>query len=155
MGAGVELCDRPGYSPEVHDKMFMELVEQCCVDLVGRERVVFDYQAWSTGSSDFGDLTCVMPGVQFMAAGLTGVCHGIDVQVDDVNRLCVNAAKAQLFVTEALLADDAAKAKEIIANYKPEFASIKEYLEAIQELVLDKDAVVYDENGNATVDFQN
>ena len=67
----------------------------------------------------------------------------------------MNAAKAQLFVTEALLADDAAKAKEIIANYKPEFASIKEYLEAIQELVLDKDAVVYDENGNATVDFQN
>ncbi|MBQ1190273.1 MAG: amidohydrolase [Lachnospiraceae bacterium] len=155
MGAGVELCDRPGYSPEVHDKAFMELVEQCCSDLVGKERVAFDYQAWSTGSSDFGDLTCVMPGVQFMAAGLTGVCHGIDFQVDDVDRLCVNAAKAQLFVTEALLADDAAKAKEIIANYKPEFASIKEYLEAIQELVLDKDAVVYDENGNATVDFQN
>ena len=42
MGAGVELCDRPGYSPEVHDKMFMELVEQCCCDLVGADRVRFD-----------------------------------------------------------------------------------------------------------------
>ena len=155
MGAGVELCDRPGYSPEVHDKNFMELVEQCCCDLVGKERVAFDYQAWSTGSSDFGDLTCVMPGVQFFASGLTGVCHGIDFQVADVNRLCVNAAKAQLFVAEALLADDAAKAKDIIANYKPQFGSIKEYLTAIEELVLDKDAVIYDENGNATVDFQN
>ena len=133
----------------------MELVEQCCCDLVGKERVAFDYQAWSTGSSDFGDLTCVMPGVQFFASGLTGVCHGIDFQVADVNRLCVNAAKAQLFVAEALLADDAAKAKDIIANYKPQFGSIKEYLTAIEELVLDKDAVIYDENGNATVDFQN
>jgi len=155
MGAGVELCDRPGYSPEVHDKMFMELVEQCCVDLVGRDRVVFDYQAWSTGSSDFGDLTCVMPGVQFFSAGCTGVCHGIDFQVDDVNRLCVNSAKAQLFVAEELLSNDGEKAKEIIDQYQPLFGSIPEYLEAIQELVLDKDAVVYDENGNATVDFQN
>ena len=155
MGAGVELCDRPGYSPEVHDKAFMELVEQCCSDLVGKERVAFDYQAWSTGSSDFGDLTCVMPGVQFMAAGLTGVCHGIDFQVDDVDRLCVNAAKAQLFVTEALLADDAAKAKEIIANYKPAYPSPQALVETVDRLIMDKDAVIYDADGNATIDFQN
>lgn len=155
MGAGVELCDRPGYSPEIHDRAFMELVEQCCVDLAGKDRVVFDYEAWSTGSSDFGDLTCVMPGVQFNAAGITGVLHGIDFQVADANRLCVNSAKAQLFVVDALLSEDAAKAKEIVANYKPQFGSIKEYLDAINDLVLDKDAVVYDENGNATVDFQN
>lgn len=155
MGAGVELCDRPGYSPEIHDLKFMEVVEQCCVDLAGKERVSFDYNAWSTGSSDFGDLTCVMPGVQFNAAGAAGVLHGIDFQVADVNRLCVNSAKAQLFVVDALLSDDAAKAKEIVEAYEPQFGSIKEYLEAINELVLDKDAVVYDENGNATVDFQN
>ena len=49
----------------------------------------------------------------------------------------------------------AAAAKEIIANYKPLYNSITEYLKAIDEISLDKDAVVYDENGNATVDFQN
>ena len=125
------------------------------MDLAGKERVAFDYNAWSTGSSDFGDLTCVMPGVQFNAAGAAGVLHGIDFQVADVNRLCVNSAKAQLFVVDALLANDAVNAKEIVAAYEPQFGSIKEYLEAINELVLDKDAVVYDENGNATVDFQN
>ncbi|MEI3580282.1 MAG: hypothetical protein V8Q30_10055 [Acutalibacteraceae bacterium] len=32
---------------------------------------------------------------------------------------------------------------------------IKAYLDAINELFLDKDAVQYDEHGNATVDFQN
>ena len=45
-------------------------------------------------------------------------------------------------------------AKEIIANYEPQFGSVREYLDAIDELTLDKDAVVYDENGNATIDFQ-
>ena len=155
LGAGVELCDRPGYSPEYHDPAFMKLVEQCCCDLVGADRVAFDYNSWSTGSSDFGDVTCVMPGVQFNASGASGTGHGIDYFITDPNRLCVNSAKAQLFVTDALLADEAKAAKEIIANYKPQYPSIKAYFEAINDIILDKDAVKYDENGNATVDFQN
>ena len=155
MGAGVELCDRPGYSPEIHDKAFMQLVEKCCGELVGPERVKFDYNAWSTGSSDFGDITCVMPGVQFNASGATGTGHGIDYYITDANRLCVNSAKAQLFVTDALLSNDAAAAKEIIANYQPQYPSIKAYFEAINDLILDKDAVKYDEAGHATVDFLN
>ena len=155
MGAGVELTDRPGYSPEVHDKAFMELVQKCCEDLVGPERVKFDYNEWSTGSSDFGDITCVMPGVQFNAAGITGTLHGINFCVDSPERLCVNSVKAQLFVIDALLANDAVSAKKIIADYKPEYPSIAAYFEAINDLILDKDAVVYDEDGNATVDFQN
>ena len=80
--------------------------------------------------------------------------HGIDYRIISVDRICGNSAKAQLFVTEELLSNDAAKAKEIIANYEPQFGSIREYLDAIDELTLDKDAVVYDENGNATIDFQ-
>ena len=155
MGAGVELCDRPGYSPEIHDKAFMQLVEKCCGELVGPERVKFDYNAWSTGSSDFGDITCVMPGVQFNASGATGTGHGIDYYITDANRLCVNSAKAQLFVTDALLSNGAAAAKEIIANYQPQYPSIKAYFEAINDLILDKDAVKYDEAGHATVDFLN
>lgn len=51
--------------------------------------------------------------------------------------------------------DDAAAARKIIADYKPQYPSIKAYLDAINELFLDKDAVQYDEHGNATVDFQN
>ena len=155
MGAGVELCDRPGYSPEIHDPTFMKLVEQCCGQLVGPERVDFDYEEWSTGSSDFGDVTCVMPGVQFSASGSQGTAHGIDYYVADPERMCVNSVKAQLFVTDALLSNDGAAAKEIIAGYKPQYPSIKAYFEAIDDFILDKDAVTYDENGNATVDFQN
>lgn len=153
MGAGVELTDRPGYSPEVHDSALMQLVEQCCNDLVGGDRVEFDYQSWSTGSSDFGDLTAVMPGVQFQASGASGTGHGIDFYVTDPDRLCVNSAKAQLFVAEALLENNGVKAKEIIADYKPAYPSIPAYFEAINEMILDKDAVVYDEDGKAIIDF--
>ena len=119
MGAGVELSDRPGYAPEYHDPTFMKLAEDCCVALCGRKKVVFDYNGWSTGSSDFGDVTCVMPGVQINAGGAVGTLHGIDFQITDPNRMCVNAAKVQLFLVDALLSNNAVAAKEIIANYKP------------------------------------
>ena len=155
IGAGVELTDRPGYSPEKHDPQFMKLVEKCCADLVGEDRVQFEYERWGTGSSDFGDITCVMPGVQFSAAGAAGTFHGIDFQVIDADRLCVNAAKAQLFVIDALLENDGAAAKKIVADYQPEYPSIKAYFDAVNDLFLDKDAVTYDENGNASIDFQN
>ena len=97
-----------------------------------------------------------------MVAGFTGdvsglavQSHGIDFQITDPNRMCVNAAKVQLFLVDALLSNNAVTAKEIITNYKPQYPSIKAYLDAIDALTLDKDAVRYDEKGNAIVDFQN
>ena len=155
IGAGVELHDRPGYSPEYHDPAFMKLVEQCCKDLVGEGKVRFRYDGWSTGSSDFGDITCVMPGVQFNAAGATGTGHGIDYQTADPDRQCVGSAKAQLLVADALLKEDAAAAKGIVAGYEPKYPSAAAFLAALDAMVLDKDAVVYDGQGNATVDYQN
>ena len=154
MGAGVELTDRPGYAPEHTDRQFMKLVEQCCADLVGADRVNFDYDYFSPSSSDFGDITSVMPGVQFSAAGAAGAFHGIDFRVSDPDRLCLNAVRAQLFVIDALLKDDGSAARKIVADYEPEYPSIPAYLEAINDLVLDLDAVVYDEDGNAEVRFR-
>lgn len=155
MGAGVELHDRPGYFPEYHDPTYMKLVEQCCRDLVGAEHVSFNPTGWTTGSSDFGDLTAVMPGVQFTATGAAGTGHGIDYHVADADRLCCNSAKAQLFVADALLSDGAKRAQEIIAGYQPKYPSIQAYFAAVDAMFLDKDAVQYDANGNATLDYQN
>ena len=155
MGARVHLCDRPGYAPAHHDHDFMKLVEECCVALAGEDRVSFRYDGWDTGSTDFGDVTCVMPGVQFNSSGASGTGHGIDYFITDPEQLCLGSAKAQLLVVDALLSGEAAKAKNIVENYKPVYPSIKAYFEDINNLILDKDAVVYDEDGRVTVDFFN
>ena len=154
MGAQLHICDMPGYASEFHDHAFMDLCQQCCEDLSGKEKVKFDHNAWSTGSSDFGDLTMVMPGVQFYANGHTGLGHGIDFQVADPERACVNPAKAELFIADALLSEGAAKAKEIVENYKPAFASIREYLDFIDGLAMDRDVIEYTEKG-AYIDLPN
>ena len=153
MGAQVEIHDRPGYFPEALDPTFMKLVEQCCIDLVGEEKVRFNYNRISTASTDFGDLTTVIPGVQFLACGVEGTLHGTDYRVANPEQLCVNTSKAFLFVADALLSNGAAKAKEIIANYLPLYPSIQAYFEAVASFYLDKEAVLYGEDGRITVDL--
>ena len=151
IGCGLHIDDKPGYSPETHDEEFMHLVQDVCEDLVGKERVRFNYDQWGTGSSDFGDLTTVMPGVQFNASGAIGMGHGIDYYLADPERLLINSIKAQLLVMVELLKDDAAKAKHIITNYKPVYESIAAYLEAQQDFILDQDVVEYDDSGDVTL----
>lgn len=153
IGCELHIDDKPGYSPEIHDVAYMQLVEEVCKDLVGADRVRFQYDSWSTGSSDFGDLTCVMPGIQFTSAGASGTGHGINYYLTDPERLLINSIKAQLLVADKLLKDDAAKAKEIVANYKAPYASIPEYLDAIGDFILDRDVVEYEENGNVKLNL--
>ncbi len=153
IGCELHIDDKPGYSPEIHDVAYMQLVEEVCKDLAGADRVNFQYDSWSTGSSDFGDLTCVMPGIQFTSAGASGTAHGINYYLTDPERLLINSIKAQLLVADKLLKDDAAKAKEIVANYKAPYASIPEYLDAIGDFILDRDVVEYEENGNVKLNL--
>ena len=155
MGARLELCDRLGYSPEVHDLDYMELVEQCCCDLVGADRVDFDPGKWGTISSDFGDVTSVMPGVQFFAMGAHGALHSTDYHVISPDRICLNSSKAQLFVADALLSNGAENAWRIIKNYKAPYPSMEAYFADVDKLMLDKDAVKYAPDGSVTVDFLN
>ena len=153
IGCELHIDDKPGYSPEIHDVAYLQLVEEVCKDLAGADRVNFEYDSWSTGSSDFGDLTCVMPGIQFTSAGASGTAHGINYYLTDPERLLINSIKAQLLVADKLLKDDAAKAKEIVANYKAPYASIPEYLDAIGDFILDRDVVEYEENGNVKLNL--
>ncbi len=155
MGCGVELVDRPGYAPRNYSIPLQKESELAAIDLVGKDRVRYNYESWGTASSDVGDCTMVMPAIQFNCGGEYGTEHGIDFKVGDVNRLCVNSAKAQLFLAERLLSNGAKRAMEIIDEYEAPYASIADYMADLEQINLDKDAVVYDENGNATVSWKN
>ena len=156
MGAGVEIKDWPGYAPTQLDKNFMQLAEKCCVEMVGEDKVRFSYDSWGCGSTDMGDLSCVMPCALFnTCGGYEGHAHAVDYRVTDARRLCIDSTKAQALVLDALLKEDAAQAKMILAEYQPRFASIRAYLESLNEIFLEKEAVQYDEAGHVTIDFFN
>ena len=155
MGAGVELMDRPGYAPLNNDAPLMELCERCAVELVGAEKVSFNYSGWGTGCTDMGDVSCVMPAMHPHCAGATGTGHGKDYIIADPVRACVDPAKLYMLMADALLKEDGAEAKKILAAHTPLYPSIEAYLEEMDSLILDKNAVVYNEDGSVTVDFKN
>ncbi len=151
VGCELHIEDKPGYFPEYHDPAYMQLVEKVCEELVGKDRVSFNYGLWGAASSDFGDVTAVMPGIQLLCVGATGLAHGVDYQIADPERVMINGMKAELLTAVQLLKDGAAAAKEIAANYQPAFASISEYLAALQQLSMDRDVVEYTENGDVVL----
>ena len=151
MGGNVHLTDVPGYMPEVDDRNMLELAGEAM-------RLFFDEvyvrpEACTTGCTDMGDVSCVMPSTQFHIPGAGGKSHGEDYRIADPESAAVKAAKVQLVLLAMLLKDDAAQAKRILAEHKPVFASREAYFEAMDNMFLDRQAVSYAENGDVTLSF--
>ena len=151
LGAGVTLCDRPGYAPCINDPAFLQLAREameCCL-----ETVVFEPNGWDMGSTDMGDVSCVMPIIHPYMGGACGLAHGDDYSFTDAAANCLDTAKSHALILELLLSNSAARAKEIIDGFTPRFPSIPAYLAYMDSLVLDRDAVRYDEEGNVLLNL--
>lgn len=152
LGARIEIDNSPGYTPLVNHRPFMNLFEECVWKLAGPERVNIDHSNWSTGCTDMGDLCGVMPTIQPYTAGASGSGHGSDYAIEDADRACLNPARAELLLLNALLSDDAAKAKEIMTSYQPRFTQA-EYLEYLESWFANASPIVYGEHGNVSIKF--
>lgn len=142
MGANVTLCDRPGYAPLINDETLNELMTDAMRTVVPAENVeVNDH--WTTGCTDMGDLSAVMPAIHPHCSGASGVGHGADYRISDFESACMNSAKAQLALVRILLENEAKKAKLVVKNAHPRYESFEAYFKAMDEVTLDVEAVEY------------
>jgi len=148
MGANVCIQDTPGYAPSNNCRDLMKLAEEACetIDLAPFEWC----NVRESGSSDMGDLSVVMPVVQVYAPGAVGTSHGADYYIQNPELACMGSAKLQLVMLVMLLQDNAARAKQIIADYKPLFATKEQYFAYLNELCANGDRIAYEEE-KATV----
>ena len=79
------------------------------------------------GSSDIGDISCLMPTIQPTVGGIKGSAHGADFEICDAEAAMVIPAKALAMTVIDLLCDNASKAKEIKAGFSPAYTK-DEYL---------------------------
>lgn len=121
LGAQIEIRNQPGYTPLYNDPPFLAVFKECAEIISGPEKVNIDRSNWSTGSTDMGDMCAVMPTIQPYATGAVGKGHGADYRIADPEKACVNSAKAEVLLVDALLKDDARKAKEIISGFTAPF----------------------------------
>jgi len=132
-GAGVEMHSVPGYMPiiPVKDASIVDEVFEV-LDPEHKHPVVHYGADDAAGTSDFGDLSCIMPVLQFNTGGHNGVlCHLIDFNVADPYEYYVVPAKCFALLAYRLLKDNAKKAKELIAENKP-LMTKEEYLNLME-----------------------
>ena len=153
MGANVVLKDRPGYTPLENEEQLYDLTCEIVKQCFGEDALV--KRGRSTGCTDVGDVSAVMPTVQPYASGACGVAHGSDYRIADPESALVMSAQYQVLMAEALLSNNAELGKKIIQNAKLRFSSMEEFFQAIDGLFLDKEAVKQNQDGTITLDFQN
>ena len=152
LGTNIEIIDTPGYAPHRNDDKLIQLSLDAAA-LAIPEYPMFDRRELvSSGSTDMGDLSCIMPVIHPNAGGAQGRPHGNNYEIVDPVAACVGSAKLQLGMLLMLLQDEGKLAKEIAAEYQPEFASKEEYLAFMDKLSCSGDRIVYtDDEGSAQV----
>ncbi len=152
-GATVEICDLPGSEALRQDGGLNDLASRVLDALVGKEHYGWDH-GWTTSSTDMGDVSALFPTIHPYAGGAIGLAHGSNYYIDDPEQACVQSAVFQVSMLCALLENDAAEAKKIMAGFTPVFASIDEYLAHKKSMAMNKNTVSFNENGTVTLDYQ-
>ena len=147
MGCRLEVHDLNGYAPRLNDASLNDLLHDVTVDLFGAD-CKHDRSPWSSGCSDMGDISCVMPATNAYAGGAVGHGHGSDYRIADPEIACVGSAMIQAVGAARLLENDAALARKIVAECKPPFATIADYLRQADAINFDGEVVSYGEDGH-------
>ena len=140
IGTNVEIVNISGYSPLNNDKNMIELAIESAKVALGVE---FGVGGDDTGSTDMGDLSCIMPVVHPYCAGSRGRGHGSNYEIHDPEAACVKSAIWQVAMVKMLLENDAERAKKIIAEFEPQFASKEEFLAYKDSLNDSGDRITY------------
>ena len=152
MGAQVRLEDQHGYAPLVMDPTLKELFYQVGAEILGEDRLTFN-NAWGSGCSDLGDVSCVMPVIHPEIGGSSGTDHSKDYFITDPVLACVGSAKVQCAMLVRLLENDAAEAGRVLAEGRQDYPTIAEYLAQIDALCIDRQSVTYDGERGARLAF--
>ena len=106
------------------------------------------------GSTDMGDLCCIMPVIHPYASGATGNSHGSEYYITDPVAACVDSAKVQVAMLKLLLSNGAEQAKKIIDEFVPIFASKEEYFNYIDAINSSGDRIDYSNGINVSINVK-
>lgn len=119
VGATVRITTIPGYMPLNNNQDIASLYRDNAGQIVGSENVTT--AGHRTGSTDMGDISQIIPTIHPYAGGASGIGHGADYVIEDYNESVINPAKIMAMTVVDLLANDAAKAREITDSAKLPF----------------------------------
>lgn len=152
LGANVDIHDYPGYAPLVNDKTLISVATEAAKFALPNKKFEI-YDGLTSGSTDMGDLSCIMPVVHPFISGILGKTHGSDYCVVDPETACVGGAKFQIAMIYLLLFNNAERAKMVIENAKAPFNK-NEYFAFLETVASHGDRLEYSDDGVVKVNIQ-
>ncbi|MQF70062.1 amidohydrolase [SAR202 cluster bacterium AD-804-J14_MRT_500m] len=131
VGATVEITTIPSYMPLNQDPTMMDMFKGNAIELVGEEGI--GYRKHSTGSTDMGDVSQLMPAIHPYVGGATGIGHGADYVVHDYGLAVVTAAKALANTVVDLLGEGGEGAADVLSKGR-KFMTKNDYLKSLRSL---------------------
>lgn len=150
IGAKLRINDIPGYMPLHNDERLNSLSREIGAALFGEDQIDFS-DRWEAGSTDMGDLSCVMPVIQPSGNGGEGAGHGSDYRIVNARAACVDSARFISALACTLLGNNGTELIKIRENYKPVFANYRAYFDYIDALYSDRELVNYDGDSAAVI----
>ncbi len=132
LGGKVIIDDFIGYLPMNCDDNMEKVFRKNFINLMnGNENLVEDVIT-TAGSTDFGDLSQILPCLHPWVGGVAGALHTEEYHIDDEELAYIIPAKAMAMTLIDLLYDKAKVAKEVVSSFKPSFTK-DEYLKFIDQ----------------------
>ena len=153
MGANALIHDIPGNMPLINDKQLSRLCKETVEEIFGQNCLT--EKPWNCGTSDLGDISCLMPTIHPYMGGAEGTAHGADYYITDPVKACVNPAKMLSGMTVKLLEDGGKLGNKIVSEYQPVFRNKQDYFQAIDGIKMKKQTVIYHDDGKITLDYKN
>ncbi len=130
VGANIRIDEIPGYFPLLNNEDLDEIFRQNAENIFEKDRIVSGGDF--TGSFDFGDISHLMPALHPMIGGVKGGLHTKDFHITDPYIAYIAPAKLMALTVVDLLFDNAAKAQNLLADFKPHMAK-EEYLDFMEK----------------------
>ena len=132
VGAEVDIKDHPGYMPYTRDENLEKVLIESVTDLFGEPEI--KHRGHSTGSTDMGDFSCIMPTTSIGMSGTEGAGHSRHLKIIDPVKQYIVPAKAIAVTIIDLLYDEAQQAKQVIEKFTPTIKR-EEYTEFMKKLI--------------------
>lgn len=132
LGGEVIIEDSIGYLPLDSDDGMDAIFKNNFIELMGGDDSTITDVITTAGSTDFGDISQLMPCLHPWIGGVSGALHTKDYEMSDEELAYIVPAKAMAMTLIDLLYDGAKPSKDIIANFKPKFSK-ESYLKFIDD----------------------
>ena len=117
IGCNIVIEDLPGYMPMISNNIITKIFSKNASEIIGKENVNNIYMH-SSGSSDMGDITQIIPGIQPKIGGFEGGAHSKAFKIIDKEMAYIIPAKIMAMTLIDLLCNNANLAKQILREKK-------------------------------------